>query len=34
MDPAFGEEVAKMMREAVEQPDENVALMKKIIKIE
>jgi len=34
IDPAFGEEVAKMMREAVEQPDENVALMKKIIKIE
>jgi tripartite-type tricarboxylate transporter receptor subunit TctC len=34
IDPAFGEEVAKMMQGAIHQPEENMALLKKIIKIE
>ncbi|MDI7260718.1 MAG: tripartite tricarboxylate transporter substrate binding protein [Thermodesulfobacteriota bacterium] len=33
-DPGFGEDVAKMVREAIQQPEENVALLKKIIKID
>jgi tripartite-type tricarboxylate transporter receptor subunit TctC len=34
IDPAFGEEVARMMGGAIHQPEENMALLKKIIKIE
>ena len=34
IDPAFGEEVAKMMQGAIHQPEENMTLLKKIIKIE
>lgn len=32
IDPAFGEEVEKMMKEAIHQPEENITLLKKIIK--
>ncbi|MDI7260716.1 MAG: tripartite tricarboxylate transporter substrate-binding protein [Thermodesulfobacteriota bacterium] len=34
LDPGFGEDVAKMVREAIQQPEENVALLKQIIKID
>lgn len=34
IDPGFGEDVAKMVKEAIHQPEENMALLKKIIKIE
>jgi len=34
MDPSIGEEVARMVRSAVNQPAENIALLKQIIKIE
>ena len=33
-DPEYGEDVAKMMREAINQPEENMAMLKKIIKVE
>ena len=33
-DPAYGDEVAKMMDEAVNQPPDNLALLRKIIKVE
>jgi len=34
LDPAFGEDVAKMMKEAVNQPPENVNLLRSLIKFE
>ena len=34
LDPGFGEEVAKMVKDAVNQPGENIALLKKIITVE
>ncbi len=34
LDPAFGVEVDKMIKEAMHQPEENIALLKKIIKID
>ena len=34
MDPSFGEDVAKMVRNAVNQLAENIALLKQIIKVE
>ena len=33
-DPAFGEELAKLIEEAVHQPEDNLALLKNIIKVE
>ena len=33
-DPDFGEDVAKMMREAIHQPEENLKMLKEIIKVE
>lgn len=34
LDPAFGEEVAKLMKEAVNQPEENMNLLRSLIKFE
>jgi tripartite-type tricarboxylate transporter receptor subunit TctC len=34
LEPGFGEDVAKMVKEAVNQPAENVALLKQIIKVD
>ena len=34
IDPGFGEDVAKLVKMAIQQPEENVGLLKKIIKIE
>jgi tripartite-type tricarboxylate transporter receptor subunit TctC len=34
LEPSYGEDVAKMFKEAVQQPAENVELLKKIIKID
>ncbi len=34
LEPGFGDDVAKMVREAVNQPAENVELLKKIIKVD
>jgi hypothetical protein len=34
IDPGFGEDVAKMVNMAIQQPEENMALLKKIIKVE
>lgn len=34
LDPAYGAEVDKMIKEAIHQPEENIALLKKIIKID
>ena len=34
IDPGFGEDVAKMVKAAIQQPEENLVVLKKIIKIE
>ena len=34
IDPGFGEDVAKLVKMAIQQPEENMVLLKKIIKIE
>lgn len=34
LDPAYGEEIAKMVKESLSQPADNIALLKKIIKLD